>query len=63
MDRPPALRHQHGGQAGRDTRWLSFLAEQPPKWLEPFGGTLSEVKKLISKYTGPAANTTQVTSV
>ena len=42
------LRPQHGGQSGSDTRWLSFLAQQPPEWLAAFGGTLSEVQILIS---------------
>jgi len=46
-DRPPELVPQHGGTAGRDTRWLSFPASNPPSWLSPFGGTLSQVRTLI----------------
>ena len=46
-DKPPALVPQHGGQMGRDTKWLSFRAEEPPAWLEPYGGTLSLVHDLI----------------
>ena len=44
MDDAPkvGLAYQHGGQAGRDTRWLRFRAEMPPSWLAPFGGTLSD---------------------
>jgi hypothetical protein len=46
-DRPPTLVPQHGGSAGRDTKWLSFPASTPPDWLAPFGGRLSGVKNLI----------------
>ena len=46
-DKPPSLVPQHGGQAGRDTKWLSFPAASPPEWLAPFGGTLSQVHRLI----------------
>jgi hypothetical protein len=46
-NRPPALAPQHGGAAGRDTRWLSFPAASPPAWLDPFGGRLSKVEALI----------------
>ncbi|MDR0848696.1 MAG: hypothetical protein LBN10_06605 [Propionibacteriaceae bacterium] len=42
------LSPQHGGQEGHDTRWLSFLAEHPPAWLEPYGGTLTQVATLIA---------------
>ena len=48
-DRPPALRPQHGGQAGRDTKWLSFLAEEPPEWLAEFGGALGQVRRLLAR--------------
>lgn len=46
-DRPPSLVHQHGGQTGSDTRWLSFPAATPPSWLRPFGGNLEAVRRLI----------------
>lgn len=49
INRPPSLVPQHGGRAGRDTKWLSFPADQPPSWLAPFGGTLSLVYQLISE--------------
>jgi hypothetical protein len=46
-NRPHALVPQHGGSAGRDTRWLSFPAASPPGWLDAFGGRLSQVSALI----------------
>lgn len=46
-DRPPALVPQHGGAAGRDTRWLSFLADSPPDWLSPYGGDLDQVRSIL----------------
>ena len=48
IDKPPSLVPQHGGSAGRDTKWLSFPADDPPEWLSPFGGTLTMVHRLIS---------------
>lgn len=51
-DKPPSLVPQHGGQRGRDTKWLSFPADSPPQWLAPYGGTLSDVHKLILEATG-----------
>lgn len=47
QDKPPHLVPQHGGQRGRDTKWLSFQADQPPDWLSPYGGTLSSVYGLM----------------
>ncbi len=47
-DRPPELVPQHGGRSGRDTKWLSFSAANPPDWLARFGGSLSHVYELIS---------------
>jgi hypothetical protein len=46
-DRGTSLVPQHGGASGKDTRWLSFPANNPPDWLEPFGGTLGKVRDLI----------------
>ena len=34
------LPHQHGGQRGRDTVWLSFDPDNAPDWLSQYGGTL-----------------------
>jgi len=45
--------HQHGGKAGKDTLWLNFPADKPPKWLAEFGGTLEGAIALMkSKGTG-----------
>jgi hypothetical protein len=33
---------QHGGRKARDTDWLGFKPNTPPKWLLPFGGTMEE---------------------
>ena len=41
--------HQHGGKRGRDTLWLDFPADKPPKWLESYGGTLDNVMELMRK--------------
>lgn len=38
---------QHGGKAGKDTKWLSFPADSPPGWLSAYGGSLTEVLKII----------------
>lgn len=45
--KPPELVPQHGGAAGRDTKWLSFPATTPPAWLSNYGGRLGDVAKLI----------------
>lgn len=49
-DTPKAgLTYQHGGQRGRDTRWLRFRADSPPSWLAPYGGTLAAAyERLLS---------------
>jgi hypothetical protein len=45
----PGLAPQHGGQAGRDTVWLRFLAAHPPAWLAGYGGALaSAYQRLVS---------------
>ncbi len=49
MQDRPCLSHQHGGSAGTDTRWLQFPANNPPSWLNQFGGRLATVKDLIVK--------------
>lgn len=41
------LGHQHGGRAGRDTWWLSFMAGQAPQWLAAFGGDLGQAMRLL----------------
>ena len=43
------LPHQHGGAAGRDTRWLSVVAARPQDWLASYGGSLSEALKVLKE--------------
>jgi len=38
---------QHGGEEGKDTKWLSFQADSVPQWLAPYGGTLTDVLRII----------------
>lgn len=38
---------QHGGKEGKDTKWLSFQANQVPAWLTPYGGSLASVLKIV----------------
>ncbi len=38
---------QHGGKEGKDTKWLSFQASNPPTWLKQYGGSLSEALVVI----------------
>ena len=42
MGFPEGVTPQHGGQGGRDTKWLNFPADAPPSWLSEWGGRLSE---------------------
>jgi hypothetical protein len=42
------LSYQHGGQKGRDTIWLRFRANNPPSWLDDFGGTLGAAYALLA---------------
>lgn len=32
--------HQHGGQRGSDTLWLTFSSKNPPEWIQAHGGSL-----------------------
>lgn len=45
----PGVSYQHGGRAGRDTRWVSFPAMVPPQWLRRYGGSLAEAYQLLLK--------------
>ena len=38
---------QHGGAASRETAWISFRPEQPPTWLENYGGSLAQAFEII----------------
>jgi hypothetical protein len=39
---------QHTGAAGTETAWLGFPADNPPAWLEPYGGTLAKVAEVLA---------------
>lgn len=41
------LKPQHTGKQGSETKWLQFKADNPPAWLEPYGGSLEDVVKII----------------
>jgi len=43
---------QHAGKAGSDTFWITFPPSNPPHWLLPFGGNLSQVYQFISQEIG-----------
>ena len=47
---PNLLPHQHGGQAGTDTVWLSVRPDSVQSWLKPYGGKLSQAFKLIKEW-------------
>ncbi len=38
---------QHTGAAGAETSWLGFDASTPPAWLEPHGGQLEDVARIL----------------
>lgn len=38
---------QHGGAAGRDTRWLRIQAASPPTWMSSYGGELEEAVPVL----------------
>jgi hypothetical protein len=52
-DHPTDVRAQHGGEAGRDTKWLRFRPEAPPTWLRPAAGDLAafveEARRVLSQ--------------
>lgn len=43
---------QHGGQDGADTAWIDVRVENPPEWLRPYGGSLSDAISRLSEITG-----------
>lgn len=43
---------QHAGKTGSDTFWISFPANNPPNWLAPFGGSISQVYEVIRRTLG-----------
>ena len=52
MARPDGVVSQHGGQAGRDTAWLGFDADNPPPWLREWGGRLADAHRVLRRLTG-----------
>ena len=46
------LKHQHGGQQGTDTAWLTVRPGAIPSWLRDFGGTLEEATAVLRAYIG-----------
>lgn len=48
------IQSQHGGQAGRDTAWLTVEPGNVPAWLDACGGRLSSAAERLSVITGRA---------
>ncbi|MXW57434.1 MAG: hypothetical protein F4124_03705 [Acidimicrobiia bacterium] len=38
----PGIKPQHGGRGGIDTAWINLSPEDPPIWMQPYGGSLDE---------------------
>ena len=51
MQHPEGVVSQHGGQAGTDTAWLGFNASTPPRWLQQWGGRLSDAHQVLRNLT------------
>ena len=51
MTHPEGVTYQHGGQGGRDTSWLSFDADTPPRWMDEWGGRLSDAYDVLCNLT------------
>ena len=49
------LPHQHGGQAGTDTCWLTVDPIAPHPWLKPHGGSLEKGLTVLQTLTERAA--------
>lgn len=43
---------QHGGQGGADTAWIDVRPDNPPAWLNQYGGSLTDAIFALSKITG-----------
>jgi len=41
------VRHQHGGERGRDTWWIGFKVDNPPTWMGK-RGSLTDVYKTLA---------------
>lgn len=44
---------QHGGAAGRDTKWLRIPASNPPEWMGQYGGELESALPILAAAFGP----------
>lgn len=58
LPKPLAWSHavpQHGGRAGRDTRWLHVDPARPETWLRPWGGSLAEARAVLLRELGMRA--------
>lgn len=44
---------QHTGKEGAETRWLSFPADKPPKWLARYGGQVTNGLAAVKRYLLP----------
>ena len=44
------IRSQHGGRSGRDTAWLWIDPEAPQEWLNDWGGSLSDAKRVLREF-------------
>ncbi len=51
MARPEGVGGQHGGQGGSDTLWLGFDADAPPRWMDEWGGRLSDAHAVLHNLT------------
>lgn len=40
---------QHTGASGSDTAWLGFTSGKPFDWMDPYGGRLADVARLLSE--------------
>lgn len=47
----PELPHQHGGQAGTDTVWLSIDPASPPTWIQDCDGSLEAALRRMGALT------------
>lgn len=49
---------QHGGAAGRDTRWLRLPASAPPSWMAEYGGDLENSVSVLAATLGSKSRST-----
>jgi hypothetical protein len=44
------LRSQHTGSTGQETAWLNVNPDNPPEWMSPYGGEISEAELRIAQF-------------